>query len=321
LQHALDGGRTTLNAENASACLKALTVGKEGCFPFMDLSKFAPECQDAKWYQGNQAAGKQCLLTGSDIECVANTYCAPNRECKALAGAGESCESAQCQEDLYCGPDETTGEPVCLSRKSAGTECTDTLSHADCQEDLICINSDESTTTPECTAKKAIGESCETDTVCQSEFCLPGTCDDGSDMICYGDNDCGVGTCASSGAACLTDGDCGGTCETSGYTCSTDDDCPGSCSVSLYTCYGSIDCTAGTCAVSGYTCYADYEDSYCNVLTDPADVCIQEDDCVSSESFILEDVCEGVSTCGGRVCAENYGTVDFCTLDPWGFAV
>lgn len=298
LQYALDKGSASLIAGAVNTCLEAYVVGEEGCFPH--VTEFIPEC-DEPLIKGNQKAGAECLYS---FECVADTYCGPNLKCQALPKAGESCATAVgCASGLYCGLDEENLEYTCHSLKSAGTACDSAI---ECEAGTLCAADPEGNNI--CTALKAAGETCDSNDICRSNMCLPGTCENGA--TCYSVQDCGTGTCETSGASCYSNESCGGVCSTSGYGCDDINLCPGTCAVSGYSCTSNYSCNYGNCAITGGICYEGYEGSYCDT-TDPDDVCIQEDACVSTETCET-DVCVGMPTCEGRTCAEDYFTADYC---------
>jgi hypothetical protein len=296
LRYSIEQGRTSLDTSLANACLKELLVGDE-CFP--QVSEFAPSCTDGI-VTGNQAAGADCIET---FECQAGSYCGADRKCRELPDVGEEC-SGECKPGLYCGVEAAATGPVCIALKAAGEDCNDS---SECVEETFCLV-DNAAQMGQCTAPKALGTVCENDNECDSGFCLPGSC--GGAEECTNDSQCTAGTCRDSGASCWGNEDCDGQCGTSTMTCNADSPCQGTCTASGAACFENGDC--GTCAVSGFSCT---DTSDCDT-TDTADVC--ETDTCTQEACNQTDVCEGFVACEGRVCAEQFSTVDYCSVSPLG---
>jgi hypothetical protein len=334
LRYLLVEGTVVADAARISECLADLLV-EEICFPFTtDPSTVFTVCSE-ELFTGTIAEGGDCLF---DVECAGEAYCAANRKCKNYPTVGQPCTASEgCSTDLYCGLDPE-GERVCMAYQSEGGSCSPIYPVVHCAHDLYCEWDSESETGT-CRRKKAIGEPCREDEPCLDGECLVGTCDDGRE--CYGDGDC-TGTCDVSGGTCSSDDDCGGYCEVSGGYCSEDADCPGSCAISGgycdedwdchsegtcadsgATCWDEWGCTSyGTCSVSGYECFSDWE-------CEEDEECIPDEECVPSDSDSCEfescelETCLNASACGGRLCVESWGILDYCelglnTLDYFG---
>ena len=206
-------GTVTVNSESATACLKSLIV-EDSCFLLTAELPIADECED-DIFKGTQGIGKECVY---DIECQENAYCGSDRKCKAIPGNEQPCDNMApepCQKGLYCDQDFT-----CQTFKKGGEDC-DVFNT--CGTGLYC-DDDPDDGENVCKTRKAVGASCADDVQCDSFYCIPGLCADGSQ--CYKDNQCS-GSCADTGADCNGDEDCAGTCQESGDPCQADWDCFG----------------------------------------------------------------------------------------------
>ena len=97
-----------------------------------------------------------CAKTGTTGDCMVGT-------CKAYAGAGESCENAQCQAGLKCKDGK-----VCAVPPKAGEACS---------FDLACDASQYCSDTKVCTVRAAAGGACTTGIECPvGALCVSGTC-------------------------------------------------------------------------------------------------------------------------------------------------
>ena len=219
LQHSLSSGRVRMNDNLVKRCLESYMVEDDECFPV--VSEFALPCQE-EMIEGQQRPGQPCLF---DHDCINDTYCANNRTCVSYPKAGESCEiDGICADGLFCGYTDDALELICQMRKDVGMECDYSL---ECKENLFCHEADEDSATTVrldmCEAKKSVDEPCDTDEMCLTRFCLPGTCSTDA-RPCYGNEEC-AGICEESRTTCQTDDDCGrGECE-DGSSCTDSADC------------------------------------------------------------------------------------------------
>jgi len=210
LLYALAKGTVSVDVEAATACLASFLVGDE-CFQLAADDPTAQVCKTPA-FKGLQGVGKACVYS---IECVPNTYCGPDRKCRALPKADETCDNLgplPCTMGLYCDEDYT-----CQFLRKSGEDC-DGLNP--CADGLYCSQEEEDEDL--CRSLKGVGASCGGDGECQSGYCIPGLCSSGKQ--CFGDDDCD-GTCADSGKPCNDDADCAGTCTKSGDPCLADWDC------------------------------------------------------------------------------------------------
>jgi hypothetical protein len=209
----LEKGTVTVDTEAADTCLNSLIV-EDSCFLLTAEPPVAPECFETI-FAGTQGISKTCVY---DIECQGSAYCGSDRKCKALPVANQPCDNLAprpCDENLYCDQDNS-----CQPLKKGGEECDNI---GKCSPQLYC-DDDPVDGENVCKSQKAVGASCAGDRECQSAYCIPGLCGDGSQ--CYRDDDC-AGTCADSGKDCGGDDDCAGTCQESGDPCLADWDCFG----------------------------------------------------------------------------------------------
>lgn len=213
IRDSMSKGRARLNAGALNLCLEAMLAPEGVCFQHRPDIPWSDIC-DQPAVSGLVAPGQNCLY---DYECFENSYCAPDRTCRAFPQINEPCPGSVCAEGLYCDWSQVTCQP----RKGANQPCDMSM---ECSEQLYCH---VSATGGTCQAKKQVGVQCGGDYECDSDYCIPGLCDDNS--ACYGDDDCT------------------GTCQGSQDTCWTDGDCPGTCSGSADACYYDYDCTSNLC--------------------------------------------------------------------------
>ncbi len=248
LRHSLAQGRTALRAGRVDACLKAYVVGEAGCFP--EVTKFVPQC-DAELIRGNQASGAKCLFS---FECTGEAYCGPDRKCQPLPKEGEHCNAEiPCAEGFYC---DYFSESVslCQPRQGVGDGCASPDIPDACEEGAVCRLNPDYGADPEaepyvCTEKRPIGEACDSDDICLSGECLPGTCE--GEGVCFTDADC-VGSCRDApDVECSDDGDCWGICQSSGAACNDASVCAeGDRCVQEDECEGAAVCGGASCAQS-----------------------------------------------------------------------
>jgi len=203
-------GSVQLVQQNADACL-ASTLLAGDCFQHVSDVPWQRFCSDGYWV-GTLSVGSECLY---NFECQDGSYCAVDRKCRALPKEGQDCDAGICQPGLFCNPSD--GERKCRPRRSAGLPC-----EADdwCADGLYCGFDDMGQGT--CYALKALGVECKDSRECQSTFCVPGVCEDGSQ--CFEDSDC-LGKCSSDGETCWDDLSCSGYCTQSHNYCNSDWDC------------------------------------------------------------------------------------------------
>jgi len=209
LLYALAKGTVSVDAKAATACLASFLVGDQ-CFQLAADDPTVEPCKTPA-FTGLQGVGKACVYS---IECVANTYCGPDRKCRALPKIDEACDNLgpqPCSTGLYCDEDYT-----CQFLRKSGEEC-DGINP--CAEALYCSPEDDGDL---CRSLKTVGASCAGDGECASGYCIPGLCSDGNQ--CFSDDDCD-GTCSDTGKPCSGDADCAGTCTKSGDPCLADWDC------------------------------------------------------------------------------------------------
>lgn len=210
--YGLQEGTVELEAAGVTACLQSLIAPAGQCFPTYAEPEFVALC-NVDVATGLQGAGKACV---HDIECKTDHYCAADRKCKSLPGKGDDCEPQapqECASGLYC--DENL---LCKSLNAKNDEC-DGLNP--CKGGLYCGETDPGDPF-ECKALRDIGNDCIGHWQCNSQYCIPGLCNDGQE--CFADEDC-QGKCEGSANVCFDDVDCGGICSVSGGACSSDFDC------------------------------------------------------------------------------------------------
>ncbi len=108
----------------------------------------------------NTACSGVCVAFDVGAEC--DPECGPNEVCNVetlmcepLSSAGESCFfSSDCQDGLFCGIDEQSGEDVCLALVAVGQPCDFSV---ECVEEAYC---DFENPMPLCTELKQTGETC-----------------------------------------------------------------------------------------------------------------------------------------------------------------
>jgi hypothetical protein len=212
LLHAIDSGTVKVDGAAATACLVSMQAPAE-CTIVASEADLADECK-GPFFMGTQMANMPCVY---HIECSANAYCGPNRRCKMLPGIDKPCDNQApgllCQQGLYCDQ-----EYVCRPFLKAYAECD---AHNPCGTGLFCFK-DEEVDKSTCQSLKQLGVSCGGHQECQSGYCIPGVCNDGSQ--CFSDDEC-VGSCELTGEECQTDLDCEGSCEQTGEPCKADFDC------------------------------------------------------------------------------------------------
>jgi len=197
----------------STECLESLLTNEGGCFYTSTELPFADACEDFR-FEGTLDAGTSCDY---NIECRPDSYCGSDRKCKALPTSEEQCAfnaPSQCATGLFC-----NGENICTPFKTSGQTC-DFITP--CENNLYC-DIDPAETEGYCREKIGLGDSCSSDFVCDSNYCIPGLCDDGGE--CYEDSDC-TGVCVDNGDFCWGDEDCEGACSISGDYCWDDWDCP-----------------------------------------------------------------------------------------------
>ncbi|MGE0546435.1 MAG: Dickkopf N-terminal cysteine-rich domain-containing protein [Kofleriaceae bacterium] len=205
LTWSIDNGRASFNASAMNACLEAFVAPSESCADILDNVPWEGACEDIAWV-GEQGAGEECFF---NYECagseVGDTYCNQSRVCVARPGENMPCGDEQCASGLFC--DFNTA--LCTKRRDTGGMCT---SNFDCIEDRFC-----DTATMMCAPLKAVGEACTTDAMCDSNDCIPGTCE-ANGGSCFQASDCFYGSCMDDGMLCTADSQCdsAGTCSTGG---------------------------------------------------------------------------------------------------------
>ncbi len=205
---AADRGSVQLTESTADACLLSMLLDGD-CFQHVDDVPWQHWCKDSYW-RGVLTSGQDCLY---NFECQEGTYCAADRKCRDYPQEGEDCPGYVCAPNLFCNPVDDRCE-------AQGTEGFVCQANDWCVEDLYCQSADEGPST--CTSYKALGVDCQGHYQCESDFCLPGLCSNGTQ--CFEDSDCS-GTCSRSGDYCGSDYDCAGECQNSGYYCQSDMDC------------------------------------------------------------------------------------------------
>jgi hypothetical protein len=226
------------DAKAMNACLKEFVAPSGTCVTVEAAKPWAEACMTSAWV-GIVDVGGTCDFP---YECTADSFCAANRTCTALATANMPCSSATCASGLFC-DFAAAGGAVCHPLLGAGAACTGL---GQCQKELFC-----DTAAPigsrTCTAPHANGETCDNASgSCKSTLCLRGTCST-SGFSCFNDTSCG-GRCSNNTAlACNTDGNCGsGTCTGTGTTCFVPTDCvaPNTCTFpnkcNLDKCMGNV---------------------------------------------------------------------------------
>lgn len=210
--YGLDKSTLTVDSAGATTCLEALLPPEDECFPTLTEPAFVAACEE-QFIDGLQGDGKACIY---GAECKKDHYCAPDRKCRALPGKDEDCDTQapdqQCQDGLYC--DENL---LCKELKKKGQEC-DFLNP--CRTGLFC--GETGIAEFECKSLKSIGGDCAGSSACESGYCIPGLCSDGSQ--CWADTDC-IGMCQGTFESCWDDTECAGTCTVSGGPCTEDWDC------------------------------------------------------------------------------------------------
>jgi hypothetical protein len=204
-------GSVRLEEANADACFQSLLLAGD-CFQHVSEIPWSRWCEDEHWF-GTLQPGADCLYS---FECVESSYCAADRKCKALPKENQECPSYECATGLFCNP--STGR--CEGLKSSGQRC---YSDGWCAAGLFCEFNEEGLGT--CMGLKSLGVSCKGHYQCESTFCVPGLCQDGSE--------------------CFENSECAGACSGGGDTCYSTDDCPGTCQTSHYACYSDWDCNTG----------------------------------------------------------------------------
>ena len=211
--HGLNKNTLTVDSAGATTCLESLLPPDDECFPTLTEPEFVALCED-EFIKGVQGNGEECVY---GEECKKDHYCAPDRKCRALPGESDSCDTQapdqQCQEGLYC--DENL---LCKELKKKGQEC-DWVNP--CREGLFCAETDGGEYA--CKSLKSIGGDCTGSGECESGYCIPGLCNDGSK--CWADDDC-MGMCHGTFETCWDESDCPGTCTISGGPCYDDWACP-----------------------------------------------------------------------------------------------
>jgi hypothetical protein len=212
--NAISKGTVKVSGDLATTCLKSYLVEGDRCFVYSSQAPWTEPCKETI-FEGLVAVGESC---DSSIECMKDSYCAPDKKCKAYGQEGSPCGGQMCAEGLYCNP--TTMK--CASLLGENQTCSlDTQ----CAKDLFC---DMKVTTPKvtttCRRQVEVGSPCTKDKECLSTYCIPGICS-GTMKSCYVKEDCG-GKCETTLSSCQHDRDCGqGRCSQSGYSCSDDTSC------------------------------------------------------------------------------------------------
>jgi hypothetical protein len=216
-------GTVTLSNEAATDCFNALLAESDRCFLYATTIPWDDACK-APFFVGQVQPGDGCI---DSYECEKDSYCAPDKRCKAYAGDGQPCVASLCASGLHC--DYKTQKCAALARENQ--PCTST---GDCGLNLYCEPKAVSSTTyptgeGTCRWKRDVGQPCTSSGNCISGTCIPGLCVGltigTADKACYKDTDCGSSTCETTGYSCTRDQDCGGTCDNTGYSCTTDSSC------------------------------------------------------------------------------------------------
>lgn len=255
LDFAIEENRVRFDAEIMNRCLEALEAPSDTCATVSDVLPWAEECLSSAWV-GIVADGGKCL---QQLECGADSFCAPTQVCTARAKGGEACTRLPCAGDFFC------DGAVCQDRRAAGAACT---SSAQCEQPLFC---DTTAAVPVCAALREPGERCTGDASCKSRECIPGTCSN-SGFQCTSNDDCD-GRCTDNLSSCTSDAQCGGRrrCSGTGALCTMAlPPDPEPCPVGQTCCPAAQTCDAVTCTL---------------------DQC--EGDIVCAENLVLVDYCQG----------------------------
>lgn len=240
------------------------------------------ECADGYCPTGQTCNGT-CRLSGGcgdGAACLDGEYCARQPDdtfsCEALKPQGQSCESSECQEDLYC--PMTGASRTCQVRKSAGSVCNRA---EECEDPYTCIRDAEGRNGT-CNPAKSEGETCY-----RSEEC-------GGEMNCMRLDSETVGVCAGDG-----DRQRGESCSRSSY-CSADDTCVNETCVKLeYVSQGSR-CTNETHCTPGTICQLASPDATMGACRPPAQ---RGDSCVATNDCTYGLYCDGASDSQAGNCA------------------
>jgi hypothetical protein len=197
-------GKAKTAKETAVACIKSFRVQGDECFTMAAKPPWEEACKEPMGI-GQVAVGAAC---DSSIECVKDSYCAPDRKCKAYGKDAQSCASLQCAEGLYC----SAKDRRCAALGKEGATCTASY---ECAKEHFCDRKPLATD-GSCKRKRGPGTPCTGEQECLGT-CIPGICS-GSQRTCHRDDECG-GTCEGSTMTCRADRDCGGRCALSGASC------------------------------------------------------------------------------------------------------
>lgn len=204
--HAIGKGTVKIKNDIATACLSSYLVG-DNCFVYSAKAPWVDACQETA-YEGLVETGGACDLS---VECATDSYCAPDKKCRAYGQAGESCATQVCAVGLYCNYKDTR----CAAPLGENQVCS---ADSQCAKDLYC-DMKMTTLDNKCRRRAELGAVCAGNNECVSGYCIPGLCT-GTTHACFRKEECGGKCEGSTTMSCTTDSSCGtGKCSSSGYSC------------------------------------------------------------------------------------------------------
>lgn len=164
-------------AEKAPACLAEVQTHWSGALVHIEHT---PACRAA--FVGKTPSGGKC---GSDLECVAGSFCVADPEspdplasvCSPPMAAGVKCIEHRGEA---CGPDLECSNGKCVPRPIAGEACL--ASAQNCAPGLACLIETSTAKEGKCAPRRKAGEACHRWTECEGACVAPkdkkdGTCE------------------------------------------------------------------------------------------------------------------------------------------------